>query len=63
MSRPRKEQIKVSNEEMRATLESDVRAYIKSGKKVEQVPTGFTNQDPLARGRRQIVLGGPKKEG
>jgi hypothetical protein len=61
MSRPRKEQVKISSQEMRETLEADVRAYLKSGKKVEQVPTGFTNQDPLA-GRRHIVLGGPKKK-
>ncbi len=62
MSRPRKEQVKVSSHEMRKTLEADVKAYLKSGKKIEQVPTGFTNQDPLG-GRRHIVLGGPKKNG
>jgi hypothetical protein len=61
MSRPRKEQVKISSQEMRKSLEADVKAYLKSGKKIEQVPTGFTNQDPLG-GRRHIVLGGPNKK-
>ena len=60
MSRPKKEHLKGTSQDMRETLEADVRAYLKSGKKIEQVPTGFTNQDPLSS-RRHIVLGPSKK--
>lgn len=56
MSRPRKINEQISNEQVRKTLEDDVRAYLATGKKIEQVPTGFTNQDPMG-GRRHIVLG------
>jgi hypothetical protein len=55
MNRPRRLPEQVSNAEVRRTLEEDVRSYLASGKKIEQVPTGFTNQDPLG-GRRHIVL-------
>ncbi len=60
MSRRKKEQARVSTQDMREALEADVQAYLKSGKKIEQVPTGFTNQDPL-RGRRHLMLGPSKK--
>ena len=51
----------VTTHEMRKTLEADVEAYLKKGKKIEQVPTGFTNQNP-AGGRRHIVLNPAKKQ-
>ncbi|MCZ6890504.1 MAG: hypothetical protein O7H39_18600 [Gammaproteobacteria bacterium] len=60
MSRPKKKAANISSQDMRETLEADVRAYLASGNKIEQVPTGFTNQNPL-RGRRQLVLGPGKK--
>ncbi|MCZ6643037.1 MAG: hypothetical protein O7G86_19655 [Gammaproteobacteria bacterium] len=61
MSRPKKKaDARVSTKDMRKSIEADVKAYLKSGKKIEQVPTGFTNQDPLG-GRRHIVLGPSKK--
>ncbi len=61
MSRPKKKaDTRVSTQDMRKSIEADVKAYLKSGKKIEQVPTGFTNQDPLG-GRRHIVLGPSKK--
>ncbi len=61
MSRPKKKaDSRVSTQDMRKSIEADVKAYLKSGKKIEQVPTGFTNQDPLG-GRRHIVLGPSKK--
>ncbi len=60
MSRPKKQQVNVSSQELRKTLEGDVQAFLKSGKKIEQVPTGFTNQDPLG-GRRHIVLSPNKR--
>ncbi len=59
MSRPKKETVKTSSEEMRKALEADVKTFLASGKKIEQIPAGFTNQDPMG-GRRHIVLG-PKK--
>jgi len=46
----------ISTHERRKTLEADLEAYLASGKTIEQVPTGFTNQDPLG-GRRHIILG------
>ena len=61
MSRPKKKaDSRISTHDMRKSIEADVKAYLKSGKKIEQVPTGFTNQDPLG-GRRHIVLGPSKK--
>ncbi len=60
MSRPRKAQEQVSNEQVRKTLEDDVKAFLAAGKKIEQVPTGFSNQDPLG-GRRHIILGPSRK--
>ncbi|MCZ6617358.1 MAG: hypothetical protein O7E57_04425 [Gammaproteobacteria bacterium] len=61
MSRPKKKaESRVSTQDMRKSIEADVKAFLKSGKKIEQVPTGFTNQDPLG-GRRHIVLGPSKK--
>ena len=60
MSRPRKVHEQVSNDQVRKTLEDDVRAYLATGKKIEQVPTGFSNQDPLG-GRRHIILGPSKR--
>ena len=61
MSRPKKKaDARVSTHDMRKSIEADVKAYLKSGKKIEQVPTGFTNQDPMG-GRRHIVLGPSKK--
>lgn len=60
MSRPKKRPIELSNAEMRKSLEADVRAFLDAGKQIEQIPTGFSNQDPLG-GRRHIILGPSKK--
>jgi len=60
MSRPRRINEQVSNEQVRKTLEEDVRAFLATGRKIEQVPTGFTNQDPMG-GRRHIILGPARK--
>jgi hypothetical protein len=59
MSRQKRDKGNENTATLRAALEADVQAYLDSGKKIEQVPAGFTNQDPLG-GRRHIVLG-PKK--
>jgi len=45
---------------MRKTLAADVRAYLDSGKEIEQVPSGVSGQDPLGS-QRHIVLGNKKK--
>jgi hypothetical protein len=50
----------VSNEAVRRTLEADVQAFLDAGNAIERVPTGFTNQNPVA-GRRHIVLGPSRK--
>jgi len=60
MSRPKKPNLEVSNEQVRKNLEDDVRKFLKAGNKIEQVPTGFSNQDPLG-GRRHIILGPSRK--
>lgn len=60
MTRTRKPLEQVSNDEVRKTLEDDVRAFLAAGRKIEQIPTGFSNQDPLG-GRRHIVLGPRRK--
>lgn len=60
MSRPKKAEEPVSNEHLRRTLAADVQAYLDSGKTIEEIPTGFSNQDPLS-GRRHIVLGPSRK--
>jgi|TARA_Y100001933_G_scaffold209331_1_gene213148 hypothetical protein len=49
-----------STHELRKTLAADVEAFLASGKKIEEIPTGFTNQDPMG-GRRHIVLGPSRK--
>lgn len=57
MSRPPKMNADpVSTHERRKSLAADLEAFLASGKSIEQVPTGFTNQDPLG-GRRHIILG------
>ena len=57
MSRPTKNGADtVSTHERRKSLAADLDAYLASGKTIEQIPTGFTNQDPLG-GRRHIILG------
>jgi hypothetical protein len=45
---------------MRKILHDDVRAFLDAGNQIEQVPTGFSNQDPLG-GRRHIILGPSKR--
>jgi hypothetical protein len=60
MSRPRKVEVQVSNEQMRKTLQDDVRAFLDAGNKIEQIPTGYSAQDPSA-GRRHIVLAPSKR--
>jgi len=60
MSRPKRDTEKQSPAAMRKALEADVQAYLATGKKIEQIPAGYTNQDPMG-GRRHIVLG-PKKK-
>jgi hypothetical protein len=52
----------ITTHERRKALAADLEAYLASGKTIEQVPTGFTNQDPLG-GRRHIILGPGKHRG
>jgi len=60
MSRPKKPEPPVSNHQMRKILHDDVRAFLDAGNQIEQIPTGFSNQDPLG-GRRHIILGPSKR--
>jgi hypothetical protein len=60
MSRPKKPEPQVSSHQMRKILSDDVRAFLDAGNQIEQIPTGFSNQDPLG-GRRHIILGPSKR--
>lgn len=48
--------------ERRRTLAADVEAFLKSGQKIEQVPTGVSGQDRFGRSKH-IVLGRGKSRG
>ena len=52
----------VSNKDLRAQLEADVKAFLKSGNKIQQIPTGVGTQD-YAKGSKHIVLGKPRAQG
>ena len=42
----------VSPESRRKSIEADVAAFLASGKKIEQVPSGISSQDPQGRGKQ-----------
>jgi hypothetical protein len=51
----------VSNADLRAQLDADVEKFLKSGKKIQQIPTGVSSQD-YSKGRKHIVLGKSKQQ-
>lgn len=51
----------VSNADLRSQLDADVAAFLKSGKKIQQIPAGVCSQD-YAKGRKHIVLGRSKQQ-
>jgi len=46
--------------DLRRQLDEDVEKFLKSGKKIQQIPTGVSTQD-YAKGRKHIVLGRSNK--
>lgn len=52
----------VSNADLRRQLDADVERFLKSGKKIQQIPTGVSSQD-YSKGRKHIVLGKSKQQG
>jgi len=54
MSKPKAPQ--ASNADLRSQLDADVAKFLKSGKKIQQIPTGVSSQD-YSKGRKHIVLG------
>jgi len=46
--------------DLRRKLDEDVEKFLKSGKKIQQIPTGVSTQD-YAKGRKHIVLGKSNK--
>ncbi|NIP13376.1 MAG: hypothetical protein GWM88_00990 [Pseudomonadales bacterium] len=48
-----------SNADLRRQLDADVEKFLKSGKKIQQIPTGVSSQD-YTKGRKHIVLGKSK---
>jgi hypothetical protein len=55
----KKAQSEPSTLERRKSIEADVQAFLASGKKIEQIPTGVSGQDAFGRSKH-IVLGRPK---
>ena len=51
----------VSNADLRRQLDADVEKFLKSGKKIQQIPTGVSSQD-YSKGRKHIVLGRSKQQ-
>jgi hypothetical protein len=51
----------VSNADLRRQLDADVEQFLKSGKKIQQIPTGVSSQD-YSKGRKHIVLGKSKQQ-
>jgi hypothetical protein len=51
----------VSNADLRRQLDADVAEFLKSGKKIQQIPTGVSSQD-YSKGRKHIVLGKSKQQ-
>ena len=45
-----------SSPEARKQIEKDVAAFLKSGKKIQRIPSGVSGQDGLGN-RKQLVLG------
>jgi len=45
-----------SSPEARKQIEMDIAAFLKSGKKIQRIPTGVSGQDSLGN-RKQLVLG------
>jgi len=41
----------------RRTLAADLDAFLASGRKIEQIPSGVSGQDPQGRSQKQIDLG------
>lgn len=50
----------MSNVEYRRQLEADMKSFLKAGNKIQQIPTGVSNQD-FARPNKHITLGKPKQ--
>lgn len=48
-------QNELSSRERRKTLADDVQAFLDSGKKIEQVPTGVSGQDNLGRSKHIVI--------
>lgn len=44
-----------SSRERRKTLAADVQAFLDSGNKIEQVPTGVSGQDSLGRSKHIVI--------
>ncbi len=53
--------LQISNADLRRQLDADVAKFLKSGKKIQQIPTGYSSQD-YSKGRKHIVLGKSKQQ-
>jgi hypothetical protein len=50
-----------TSEQHRKEIEEHLSEYLKSGKAIQQIPSGVSGQDPLGRSRQHITLGSSKK--
>ncbi len=46
--------------ELRASLDADIKAFLDSGKKITQIPSGVSGMD-MTKGTKNIALGQAKK--
>lgn len=46
--------------QLRENLQADIRAFLKSGKKIQQIPNGVSGMD-MTKGTRNIALGQNKR--
>ncbi|MCZ6888902.1 MAG: hypothetical protein O7H39_10445 [Gammaproteobacteria bacterium] len=51
----------LSNVEARRSIEKDIEAFLATGKKIEQIPTGVSGQDPLGRSKHIVISRHRKK--
>jgi hypothetical protein len=51
----------ITNADLRSQLDADVERFLKSGKKIQQIPTGVSSQD-YSKGRKHIVLGKSRQQ-
>lgn len=55
VSKSSRDNVVQSNVEIRKSLEKDVRAFLKAGKKIKTIPMGKSGQDQLGRNKNIVI--------